>query len=326
MVQISIILAAHNEGDLLWKTVASCRETCGDLEYEIVVADDASDDDCIARLKKRFPEIVVHGFSERRGPSPTKDLGAEHARGEVLFFLDAHCKPEPGAVAQLLKDIRELQGEAIVMPRIVHLEPEAWVNDLTVPAQGYAVDLDRINPRWVPLAMMRPRGRFYESPSLIGCACAVSKSLYEKLWGFDRNMYMWGVEDVDFGVKSWLMGHPVLHDPLPTIGHRFQKTFTSYRAYMENIVSNEMRMAYKLLPPQLWREWLGLSRRRHSAETWHRGWDLFTAHRGTAEVERIYLAQHQKMDILSYARRFGLSWPLPPSDVTANLRQAAQHR
>jgi glycosyltransferase involved in cell wall biosynthesis len=314
MPDISIVLATHNEGDLLWKTVASCRETCAELDYEIVVADDASEDDCIAQLNQRFPEIAVHGFSERRGPSPAKDLGAQHAKGDVLVFLDAHCKPEPRAIAQLANDVQELNGEAIVAPRIVHLQPETWINDLNVPAQGYAVDLDRINPRWVPTAAMRPHGRFYESPSLIGCACAISKWLYEKLWGFDRNMYMWGVEDVDFGVKSWLIGYPVLHDPVPTIGHRFQKTFTGYKAYMEHIVSNEMRMAYKLLPPQFWREWLEVSRRRHNPETWHRGWDIFTIHRGTAEAERIYLYQNLKLDVVSYARRFGLVWPRSASD------------
>ena len=262
MAEISIVIASHNEGDLLWKTVASCRETCADLDYEIVVADDASEDDCIQQLKQRFPEIAVYGWAQRQGPSPTKDRGAEHTQGDVLVFLDAHCKPEAGAIARLVSDVRELAGEAIVTPTIACLETDSWTNDLAVPGQGYVVELDGVNWRWIPTSIMRPRGRFFESPSLIGCGFAMSKWLYEKLWGFDRNMYMWGVEDVELGVKSWLLDHPVLHDPMPVIGHRFQKAFTTYQAPKENLLANQLRMAYKVLSPELWREWLAHFRGR----------------------------------------------------------------
>lgn len=315
MPEISIVVAAHNEGDLLWKTVATCHETCADLNYEIVVADDASEDDCIARLEQRFPDVAVYGSAGRQGPSPTKDRGAQQAKGDVLVFLDAHCKPEVGAIAQLTNGVRELNGEAIVTPTVACLQPETWVNDLTIPGHGYLVELDGVNWRWIPIDHMRPRSRFFESPSLIGCCFAMSKWLYKKLWGFDRNMYIWGVEDVDLGVKSWLLDYPVLHDPVPVIGHRFQKAFTTYKASNEHLVANQLRMAYKILSPQLWHEWLDQFRRRQRQDVWHRAWDIFTVHRGTAEVERVYLHQHQKCDVVGYARRFGLAWPLLQIDA-----------
>ena len=322
MVQISIILAAHNEGDLLWKTVSSCRDSCKGLDYEIIVADDASEDDCIHQLRQRYPEVSVHALGTRHGPSPTKDFGAQHAKGEFLVFLDAHCKPEGDAIARIAHDLRELNGEAIISPTIGSLDPQTWLTDLRCPGHGYLVELDGITWRWIPLEQMRPRGRFYESPSLIGCCCAMSKWLYEKLWGFDRNMYMWGVEDVDLGVKSWLLDFPVLHDPGPIIGHRFQKAFTTYKAPNDNLIANQLRMAYKVLSPLLWKEWLAPFRRRQHHEEWHRAWNLFTVHRGTAEVERVYLFQNQKRDALDYARRFGLAWPLPSLE-TANLEDSA---
>ncbi len=45
-MRTSIIIAAHNEGASLWKTVQTCVETCAGLDYEIVVADDASAAGC----------------------------------------------------------------------------------------------------------------------------------------------------------------------------------------------------------------------------------------------------------------------------------------
>ncbi len=313
MPRLSIVIAAHNEGDLLWQTVAGCRETCEDMDYEIVVADDASEDDCVERLHERFPEVAIHRTRVRHGPSATKDLAAQHARGDVLLFLDAHCKPEPGAIATLLADIDECGGPAVMTPTVVSLDPERWTNEVNCPGHGYLVELEDVTWRWIPRERMRPHGRFLESPTLIGCCFAVSRSVYERVWGFDRNMYMWGVEDVDFGVKSWLLGHSVLHDPVAIIGHRFQNAFARYEAPGEQLIANQIRMAYKVLSPLHWPDWLDRFRVRHSGEVWHKAWDTFTRHRGSAEVERVYLYQHRAHDEVWYARRFGLRWPLTGS-------------
>src|SRR3954463_12210663 len=54
LMRASIVIAAHEEGDLLVKTVESCLETIDDLDCEIVVADDASADGSVEGLRRRF--------------------------------------------------------------------------------------------------------------------------------------------------------------------------------------------------------------------------------------------------------------------------------
>ena len=61
-----------------------------------------------------------------------------------------------------------------------------------------------------------------------GGVVALSRRLYVRLHGFDTDMVSWGSEDVDLGVQCWLLGHPVYHDPVPLVGHRFQKSFDTY--------------------------------------------------------------------------------------------------
>ena len=56
-----------------------------------------------------------------------------------------------------------------------------------------------------------------------GCAAAVSRELYNRLGGFDADMLVWGVEDLDFGLRTWMMGHSILHDPEAVVGHRFRQ-------------------------------------------------------------------------------------------------------
>jgi GT2 family glycosyltransferase len=58
-MRASLIIAAHNEGEHLWKTVQACWSAIGGLDCEIVVSDDASTDDSIDDMLRRFPRVRV---------------------------------------------------------------------------------------------------------------------------------------------------------------------------------------------------------------------------------------------------------------------------
>jgi GT2 family glycosyltransferase len=301
-MRASIIIASHNEGELLANTIESCIETTSGLDYEIIVADDASTDGSAESVAKRFPMVRLHRHGKRQGASPTKHLGSRQARGEVLLFLDGHSKPEYGSLPRLVRGVEETEGQAIITPRIL------------------ALDLRTVQSRWVPLHELKKsslgRGQLFESPALIGCAIAVSRQVYDKVWGFDQKMKFWGVEDLDFSLKCWLMGHPILHDPETAVGHRFQESFDRYTVPMEHIVANELRLAYKNFTQAVWGAWLADGRVRHSGTLpenpeglWARAWELFKSEQDSARQERSYLHARRQRDEFWYAERFGLSWP-----------------
>ena len=173
-MRASLLIAAHNEGDSLWKTIRSCVEGCARLDYEIVVADDASTDGSVHSAQRRYPQIRVVRNKRRQGASPTKHLAACNARGNALVFLDGHCSPEPGAIRRLVDDVEELSGQAIITPSIPALCPKTWRNKSTQVGHGYRLGLEKFDCAWLPLDKLRVRRRgsrkFYESPALIGCA------------------------------------------------------------------------------------------------------------------------------------------------------------
>ena len=319
-MRLSIIVAAHNEGEALAKTVRSCVDTCTGLDHEIVVADDASWDGSVDEIERRFPRLRVVRNQERLGPSPTKDRGARAAAGEVLVFLDGHTKPEPGALRRMVEDVQLLRGRAVVAPTVVALDVGRWRNAAVASGHGYRVDLEAFRSAWLPLAALRvvregPR-QFYESPAAIGCALAVTRELYETLWGFDPEMRSWGVEDVDFGLKCWLMGHPILHDPEAVVGHRFQRSFDHYRVAPEHLLANQIRLARKNFTHSAWEAWVERRREQHAEALpdhpeglWAHAWQVFESRRASVEEERSYLMARRVRDEFWYAERFGLPWP-----------------
>ena len=113
MCKISVIIPAHNPGKYLQQAVVSALKQ--NMELEIVIVDDASEDDACERLKTavlskfgahsliRSPEIwradfSVHGHAARlvivrnavrSGVAEARNMGVRLARGEYIAFLDA---------------------------------------------------------------------------------------------------------------------------------------------------------------------------------------------------------------------------------------------
>jgi glycosyltransferase involved in cell wall biosynthesis len=333
-MQVSIIIATHNEGDALAKTVESCADASADLDHEIVVADDASTDGSVDKVSRRFSQLRLFRHDQRRGASPTKALGARNARGDVLVFLDGHTKPEHGSIARLVQDVELLAGGAIVTPTIPALDIEKWKTDLAQAGHGYAVDLRTLDCRWLTLDEMQPadhNGRaFYESPALIGCAFAVPRELYDKLCGFDVGMRYWGAEDLDFGLKCWLMGYRILHDPEAIVGHSFRETFANYSVPAPHFLVNQLRMARKGFTHGVWAVWLEDCRQRSSEQLadhpeglWADAWDIFESGQSSVEQERSYLHARRTRDEFWYAKKFHLAWPLLQSAGAAAFPQPA---
>jgi GT2 family glycosyltransferase len=311
-MRASVVIAAHNEGDRLYKTVESILSTAPVADFEVVVVDDASADHSAQELTRRFPETRILRNSERQGASPSKDFGARNSRGELLVFLDAHTKPEVGALEQLAADVERLEGYALVTPAVPALDTEKWENKMQQIGHGYRMTLEKLECGWIGLEEMVRRDEFYESPALIGCAVAMKRSTYEDLKGFDIHMFEWGVEDIDFGLKAWLMGGAILHDPQALVGHRFRATFDNFSVSTENVLANQLRMARKNFTEAVWEEWVALCRARLPEALWTRTWDLFSRRRDSAEQEREYLMARRQRDERWYAERFQLPWPPAP--------------
>lgn len=319
-MRVSIIIAAHNEGHFLRRTLESIFNSLGSLDAEILVADDASTDGSVEYAQQLFPTVLFCRNSERLGASPTKALGAQTATSDILIFLDAHTKPEFSSLERLAQTVVDSKGSAIITPKVLALDVDNWWNDETASGHGYWVDLLTFDCGWLGLGALRKTvvgGRpLYASPSLIGCAFAISRKLYRGLWGFDRHMFSWGVEDLDLGLKCWLAGYQILHDPEAAVGHRFRDSFDNYQVSQEDLVANQLRMARKNFTESVWLQWVEAASSRHSFSVseiaegiWARAWLKFNQRKDSADQERASLHARRKRDEFWYAGNFGLSWP-----------------
>jgi glycosyltransferase involved in cell wall biosynthesis len=315
-MNMSIAIASHNEGNNLWRTVRSCLETTEGLNPEIVVVDDASTDGSIAALERHHGgDVKIVSQKARQGVAFAKDLAIRSTRGDIVVMIDAHCKPEPGALETLVRDVKAWRGEAIVCPRLAFLKQKSWQNEHVPLGYCFWLELEEFRCEWLSehevKQLVGPDGRVYHaSPALSGCALALSRELYERVAGFDAGMLSWGAEDVDFGLKTWLMGHQILSDFEPVVGHRFRSRRAPYSIPDEHLAFNNLRMARKNFGDRAWEDWFERAARSWEVAEWERVVALFEADREGIERQRHDLLTRRPRDEYWYAHTFEMAWPL----------------
>jgi GT2 family glycosyltransferase len=100
---ISVVIPTYNRSELVVQTVRSVfAQTYRPLE--VIVGDDASTDDTVARLRMWDPPfgVTLQVFGgEKVGACPLRNRGAAMSRGEYIMFLDSDDLLTSPALAQL---------------------------------------------------------------------------------------------------------------------------------------------------------------------------------------------------------------------------------
>jgi glycosyltransferase involved in cell wall biosynthesis len=108
---VSVIIPAHNAA----RTLRACLEAVHAQRHpvtEVIVVDDASTDgtrDIAAAFDCR---VLV--ADRNAGPAAARNRGIRASRGELLFFVDSDCAPEPEALGNALAILRAQPDVACV--------------------------------------------------------------------------------------------------------------------------------------------------------------------------------------------------------------------
>jgi glycosyltransferase involved in cell wall biosynthesis len=109
---LSVIIPVYNEEECLPRLHDELRpvmESIGST-YEIIYVDDGSRDgslDILRELVEREAEVRVIRFRRNFGQTAALAAGMEHARGDILVFLDADLQNPPSEIPKVLAKLAE---------------------------------------------------------------------------------------------------------------------------------------------------------------------------------------------------------------------------
>ena len=131
-LDLSVVIPIYNERENLVPLEEKLNETLSslDLDYEIVLVDDGSQDgsgDMIGKLQQHNPHLRLIRFSENFGQSAAFMAGFRAARGRIIITMDADLQNDPADIPLLL----EKTGEFDVVCGWRHERNDPWIKKIS---------------------------------------------------------------------------------------------------------------------------------------------------------------------------------------------------
>ncbi len=216
---VAIIIVTYNSEDHIQECLRSVLEQRQEVSQEIIVLDNQSQDQTVAIVREKFPSIKLLRPGKNLGFAAGVNYAARHAKAEMLLLLNpdtvivnhavdvvvgfARANPTFG-----LYGGRTLKPDGSLDPSSCWGEPTLWSTAMF--GMGLST-LFRRNRLFDPESLGGwARNSVREVGVVTGCFLLVSRSIWNKLGGFDERYFMYG-EDVDLAMRARAAGHhPVI--------------------------------------------------------------------------------------------------------------------
>jgi dolichol-phosphate mannosyltransferase len=106
MPVVSVVIPLYNEEDNIAELQKELATALAGIEHEIILVDDCSQDQTLARIERR-PEVRVIEFAKNTGQSAAMYAGIQAATGDVIVLLDGDRQNDPADIPRLLAGIEQ---------------------------------------------------------------------------------------------------------------------------------------------------------------------------------------------------------------------------
>ena len=227
--RISAIIVSLNEGPNLRKTVENFRATLP-ADSEVIVIDDGSEDGSAEGLESGKDVRVFR--TDHFGVAKARNFGAQMARGNFLFFNDAHVAMREGGWEPMV--------DVLKRPEVGGVAPA--IDDMEYPGQiGYAIRFR--GPDLILQWLERQAETPYAAPLIPWCCGGMRRDVFEASGGFDSNMIRWGMVDNEMSVRLWLQGYELWLAPQVLVAHLFKEQFP-FTMKWDWFLHNTLRLAF----------------------------------------------------------------------------------
>ena len=236
MPELSFIIVNWNGGGLLRRTVESVVAHPPSVGYEVVVVDNDSHDDSLARLEsspdaaalKASGRLRVVRSGQNLGFGRANNLAFQLTEAPLLFLLNPDTEVTPGGVDRLLDTLRADARVGAVGPRLVNEDGSLQISVWRNPPAAWEMVLSQ-----TPLHRLLPRalrgelllgghwdhGRRRRVKMLSGAAILVRREVVDEVGGFDERFHMYG-EDNEWCLRMARAGWRLVFEPAAVVRHR----------------------------------------------------------------------------------------------------------
>lgn len=218
--KVSIIIPTRDRVELLRRCVTSIIEKTEYNNYEIVIVDNESGEEGTLRYLdklEKYPNIRIIRFDGEFNFSAANNLGAEHATGEVLLFLNNDVEILENDWLEEMVRWAEREEVGIVGAKLLYPNGDIQHAGVIIGMQGHAshVFMGSLEKQTGPFGSVD----WYRDYSAVTGACMmIREELFDRLGGFDEG-YQLVFSDVELCKRIEGAGHRIIYNPFVRLRH-----------------------------------------------------------------------------------------------------------
>ncbi len=225
-MDVSVIIVNWNTKKLLRDCLSSVYEHVGDVDYEIIVIDNASTDGSAEMVKNDFRQVILVENPDNRGFATANNQGMAVAKGRYVLLLNSDTVVLDNAIAntvrfsdenpqaavtgcRVLNPNRTLQRTCFMFPSILNMLLSSTYLYKLFPKNRF---FGREHMTWWDRSDVR------QVDVVTGCFMLVRREAIEQVGVMDEQFFMYG-EETDWCYRFWKKGWKVMFAPVGEIIH-----------------------------------------------------------------------------------------------------------
>ncbi len=200
-MDVSVIIVNYNTKELLQNCIQSVIEKTHDIQYEIIVVDNASIDGSSEMVKSLFPTVKIIAEKSNLGFGRANNLAAEIAQGTYLFLLNSDTLLLNNAIKILVDFLNHNADAGICGGQLFNqnLSPTTSFQKLPSLIAEWKVC-------FAPF-LLQKKQPIYSTPTKVGFISGadimIRKTLFDELHGFDPHFFLYFEEtELTYRVKN----------------------------------------------------------------------------------------------------------------------------
>lgn len=262
MLGFSIIIVTWNGLHHLKKYLPSVISTNYD-NFEIIIADNNSDDGTADWIKSNYPSIKHAKLDDNYGYCGGNNRAVKFASKEILLFLNNDVEVDPNWLISISETFDKHADVGAAQPKILDYKKREYFEYAgaaggLLDTHGYPFCRGRIFD-----TVEKDTGQYNDAIELFwasGAALAIKKDLFSKLNGFDED-FEFHMEEIDLCWRLQKLGYAIKFIPQSTIYHLGggslpmgspRKVYYNFRNNLVMLWKNESKKNLFLIFPQRW--------------------------------------------------------------------------
>jgi len=211
-MQLSVIILNYNVRYFLELCVLSVQKALENIDAEIIVIDNNSQDDSCAMMKHRFPNVKLIENKENSGFPKGNNIGVSQAQGEYICILNPDTVVAEDTFSKVLAFAKKQNDLGIIGCKLI----DGTGNFLPESKRGVPTPFVAFT-KIVGLYKIFPKtfGKYYAQhlsenetgkvDILVGAFMLMRRELYNEIGGFDENCFMYS-DDIDLSYMALKKG------------------------------------------------------------------------------------------------------------------------